>query len=145
MNKITLIGNLTRDPETSTTPSGVTLCRFGIAVNRRFQTTESGDKVTDFFNIVTWRGLAETCAKFLSKGKKIAVIGELQARAYQDKNGEAKVALDVAADEIEFLSPRQDQGSSQDRYTPAPTQGHGGESAPVSDGFVDVDDDTLPF
>lgn len=145
MNKITLIGNLTRDPEMSTTPSGVSVCRFGIAVNRRFQTNESGERVTDFFNIVVWRQQAESCARFLQKGRKVAVVGELQARTYQDRNGETRLALDVAADEVEFLSPRQEGAPApQERYSPA--QQHGGaQDEGVSAGFVDVDDDTLPF
>ena len=144
MNKIMLIGNLTRDPEISTTPSGVQVCRFGIAVNRRYQTNEAGEKVTDFFNIVAWRQLAETCSKFLAKGRKVAVMGELQARTYQDKNGETRLALDVSADEIEFLTPRQD-GSQEQRYSPAPAQQTASQQNAPSAGFVDVDDDTLPF
>lgn len=146
MNKITLIGNLTRDPEISTTASGVSVCRFGIAVNRRFQTGENGDRVTDFFNIVTWRQQAESCSKFLTKGKKVAVIGELQARTYQDRNGETRLALDVSADEVEFLSPRQDgTGQGEQRYSPAPVQSNSNQQQAPSAGFVDVDDDTLPF
>lgn len=107
MNKITLIGNLTHDPELRATPSGVSVCSFTIAVNRRFE--QNGEKVSDFFNIKAWRGLGETCAKYLSKGKKIAVIGELQARTYQAKDGTTRMSLDVQADEVEFLSPKEDK------------------------------------
>jgi len=145
MNKITLIGNLTRDPEISTTSSGVQVCRFGIAVNRRFQTAENGERVTDFFNIVAWRQLAETCSKFLAKGRKVAVIGELQARTYQDRNGETRMALDVSADEIEFLTPRQDSQGQEQRYTPAAQHNSDSSQNQPSSGFIDVDDDTLPF
>lgn len=105
MNKITLIGNLTHDPELRATPSGVSVCSFTIAVNRRFE--QNGEKVSDFFNIKAWRGLGETCAKYLSKGKKIAVVGELQARTYQAKDGTTRMSLDVQADEVEFLSPKE--------------------------------------
>lgn len=100
MNKITLIGNLTSDPEKRATNNGTSVTSFTIAVNRRGQ-----DKQTDFFRINAWRGLADTCAKFLAKGRKVAVIGELQARTYEAKDGKTKVSLDVQADEVEFLSP----------------------------------------
>lgn len=100
MNKITLIGNLTNEPEKRATPNGTSVTSFTIAVNRRGQ-----DKQTDFFRINAWRGLADTCAKFLAKGRKVAVVGELQARTYEAKDGKTKVSLDVKADEVEFLSP----------------------------------------
>ena len=100
MNKIILIGNLTNEPEKRATPNGTSVTSFTIAVNRRGQ-----DKQTDFFRINAWRGLADTCAKFLSKGRKVAVVGELQARTYEAKDGKTKVSLDVQADEVEFLSP----------------------------------------
>ena len=100
MNKITLIGNLTSDPEKRATNNGTSVTSFTIAVNRRGQ-----DKQADFFRINAWRGLADTCAKFLSKGRKVAVVGELQARTYEAKDGKTKVSLDVQADEVEFLSP----------------------------------------
>ena len=100
MNKITLIGNLTNEPEKRATPNGTSVTSFTIAVNRRGQ-----DKQTDFFRINAWRGLADTCAKFLARGRKVAVVGELQARTYEAKDGKTKVSLDVQADEVEFLSP----------------------------------------
>lgn len=131
MNKIYLIGNLTKDVETRTTPSGITVCSFTIAVNRRFANA-SGDRQTDFFRINAWRQLGEVCAKYLSKGKKVAVLGELQARTYQDRNGETKLSLDVQADEVEFLSPKEDAPK------PAP------KPDPV-DGFTTLDDIPLPW
>jgi len=143
MNKITLIGNLTRDPELSTTSSGISVCRFTIAVNRRFQ--QGGEKQTDYFRIVTWRQQADNCSRFLAKGRKVAVIGELQASTYQDRNGETRMSLDVQADEVEFLTPRQEGGAAPERYSPAPAQGGEPDDGGVSAGFVDVDDDTLPF
>ena len=100
MNKITLIGNLTNEPEKRATNNGTSVTSFTIAVNRRGQ-----DKQTDFFRISAWRGLADTCAKYLAKGRKVAVVGELQARTYEAKDGKTKVSLDVQADEVEFLSP----------------------------------------
>lgn len=109
MNKVILIGNLTKDPELSETSSGVSYCKFSIAVNRPFANSD-GERETDFFNITTWRGQAETCAKYLTKGKKVCVVGSLQNREYTDKNGVKRTATDVIASEIEFLSPRQEDG-----------------------------------
>lgn len=109
LNKVILIGNLTKDPELSETSSGVSYCKFSIAVNRPFANSD-GECETDFFNITTWRGQAETCAKYLTKGKKVCVVGSLQNREYTDKNGVKRTATDVIASEIEFLSPRQEDG-----------------------------------
>ena len=139
MNKITLIGNLTHDPEVRSTPNGVTVCTFNIAVNRRFA-PQGGEKVTDFFRINAWRQLGDTCAKYLSKGRKVAVIGELQARTSEAKDGTTRMSLDVSADEVEFLSPRQqDDGSG---YS-APRQSN---AAPQDlAGFTDIQSDDIPF
>ena len=139
MNKITLIGNLTHDPEVRSTPNGVTVCTFNIAVNRRFA-PQGGEKVTDFFRINAWRQLGDTCAKYLSKGRKVAVIGELQARTYEAKDGTTRMSLDVSADEVEFLSPRQqDDGSG---YS-APRQSN---AAPQDlAGITDIQSDDIPF
>ena len=139
MNKITLIGNLTHDPEVRSTPNGVTVCTFNIAVNRRFA-PQGGEKVTDFFRINAWRQLGDTCAKYLSKGRKVAVIGELQARTYEGKDGATRMSLDVSADEVEFLTPRsQDEGSG---YS-APRQNN---AAPQDlAGFTDIQSDDIPF
>ena len=105
MNKIVLIGNLTRDPEARATPNGITVCTFTIAVNRRFA-NKDGEKETDFFRINAWRQLGEVCAQYLAKGRKVAVVGELQARTYESKDGETRMSLDVQADEVEFLTPK---------------------------------------
>jgi len=107
MNHITLIGNLTHDPEVRSTPNGVTVTSFTIAVNRKFASA-NGEKPTDFFKISAWRSLGEVCARHLAKGRKVAVIGELQARTYEAKDGTTRMSLDVQANEVEFLSPKQD-------------------------------------
>jgi len=130
MNKITLIGNLTHDPEVRSTPNGVTVASFTIAVDRRFA-GQDGKRPTDFFRINAWRQLGEHCARYLSKGKKIAVIGELQARTYEAKDGTTRMSLDVQADEVEFLSPKQKEDGAQD--------------AQDSNGFTDVDPGDIPF
>ena len=103
MNKVYLIGNLTRDPEVSETSNGTALCRFSIAVNRNY-TDEDGEKIADYFNITTWRGQAETCGKYLKKGSKVAILGSLQNRSYDDKDGNRRTVTDIVASEIEFLS-----------------------------------------
>ena len=103
MNKVYLIGNLTRDPELSETNSGVAYCRFSIAVNRNYANAD-GNREADFFNVIAWRGQAETCGRFLKKGSKIAVIGSLQNRSYEDKDGVKRTVTDVILSEFEFLS-----------------------------------------
>ena len=103
MNKVYLIGNLTRDPEISTTTSGISVCRMSIAVGRRFANAEGG-RETDFFNVTAWRGTADNCAKFLKKGNKIAVSGSIQTRNYEKADGTKGFSVDIVADEVEFLS-----------------------------------------
>ena len=121
MNKVILIGNLTKPPELRTTGSGTSICTFSIAVNRKYR-AQDGSQSTDFFEIVVWRKLAENCARWLDKGKKVAVIGELQTRSYEAKDGSRRHVTEIVADEVEFLTPKQD-----------------------ANGFVDVDDEELPF
>lgn len=111
MNKLILIGNLTRDPELSQLPSGVTVCKISIAVNRNF-TNADGVREVDFFNITAWRGLGENCAKYLSKGKKIAVTGSVQMRSYEDRDGIKRTAVEVIAEDVEFLTPK-DNGAAE--------------------------------
>lgn len=108
MNKVILIGNLTRDPELTETPSGVPVCRFAIAVSRDYADRQ-GNRETDFFNITTWRGKAETCGKYLKKGNKVAVCGSLQNRSYEDKDGIKRTVTDVIASDVEFLTPKQSE------------------------------------
>ncbi len=105
MNKVILVGNLTRDPELSETPSGVAVCRFAIAVSRDYANSD-GTRETDFFNITVWRGRAEVCGNYLKKGSKVAIVGSLQTRSYEDKDGIKRNVTDVVANEVEFLSPK---------------------------------------
>lgn len=113
MNKVFLIGNLTRDPELSETSSGIKVCRFGLAVSRKYENPD-GEKVTDFFNCVAWRGLAETAARYLRKGSKTAVIGSVEFRNYEDRDGIKRTATDIVAQDIEFLTPRQSDGGNDE-------------------------------
>lgn len=106
MNKVFLIGNLTRDPELTEKASGVSLCRFSIAVNRNY-TGSDGERKTDFFNVTAWRSLGETVARYAKKGNKVAVTGSIELRNYTDNDGVRRTAIDIIAQDVEFLTPRQ--------------------------------------
>ena len=110
MNKVFLIGNLTRDPELTETPSGVPVCHFAIAVSRNYS-SQDGERQTDFFNCTAWRGMAETIARYTKKGKKVSVVGSIQMRNYEDNQGVKRTAVDVIIQDCEFLSPRDDEDS----------------------------------
>ena len=112
MNKVILVGNLTRDPELTETPSGVAVCRFSVAVSRDYANAE-GTRETDFFNITVWRGRAENCGKYLKKGNKVAIVGSLQNRSYEDKDGIKRTVTDVVASEVEFLTPKNAQDEEE--------------------------------
>ncbi len=105
MNKVILIGRLTRDADLTTTNSGVSVAKFSLAVDRRFK-TEDGEKITDFFNITAWRGLAENIAKYCKKGSKVCIIGELQNRSWETEDGTKRYATDINASECEFLDTK---------------------------------------
>lgn len=140
MNKVILIGNLSRDPELATTNGGVSVCRFTIAVQRRFQNAE-GEREADFINVVVWRGQAENCHRFLKKGSKCAVVGRIQTSSYEAQDGTKRYVTEVIADEVEFVGtrPRDDEGASFAKETPRPAaQKQVAELEPI-------DDDSLPF
>lgn len=105
LNRIVIIGRLTRDPELKNTPNGTAVATFTLAVDRAYK-NQSGEKETDFISVVTWRGQAETCGKYLSKGKLCAVDGRLQIRSYEDKEGNKRTASEVVAENVRFLSPK---------------------------------------
>ena len=150
MNKVYLIGNLTRDPEMRSTSAGIPVCNFSIAVNRRFKNAQTGQQETDFFNIVAWRQLAELCSRYLAKGRKVAVFGSIQTRTYEAQDGSKRTAFDIVADEVEFLSSANAGSAPSSDYhaavSPAPVQRQQAPSyAPADSGFTQVDDDELPF
>ena len=107
MNKLTIIGNLTRDPELRVTSQGISVCSFTVAVNRRNQ--KEGQPEADFFRVTAWRQLGENCGKFLAKGRKVAVVGPVSVSTYQANDGSTRAQMEVTADDVEFLSPK-DQG-----------------------------------
>lgn len=116
MNKVWLIGNLTRDPELSETNSGISVCRISIAVNRR--RTGDGELQTDFFNVTAWRGLADNVAKYCKKGNKIAVTGSIQLRQYEAQDGTKRTAVDVVAEDVEFLTPKPQESEAPKKRPP---------------------------
>lgn len=105
MNKVNLIGNLTRDPELTETASGTAVCRFSIAVGRNYS-NGNGERETDFFNCTAWRTLAESIARYCKKGNKVALSGSIQMRTYEDNQGVKRTAVDVVVQEAEFLTPK---------------------------------------
>ena len=142
MNKIILIGNLTRDPELKTTPNGYSVCEFTIAVNdRNARRQQNGQESAQFFRISAWRQLGENCQRYLAKGRKVFVSGPLTARTYQANDGTTRVSLEVQADDVEFLSSRNDDQAGG-YSAPAPSA-----PAPMAQasGFTAVETDELPF
>ena len=162
-NKVILMGRITHDLELKTTPSGVSVCSFSIAVDRRYQ-TKGEEKKSDFFNIVTWRQQAEFVARYFAKGRMILVEGELQTRQYTDKNGVNVRVVEIVADQVCFTGEKPSSGNT---YGGAPSYGdpppeRGSYSAPMppsssnsSSGapapaappadFSSADDDDYPF
>ena len=116
MNKVFLIGNLTRDPELTETSSGIPVCHFAIAVNRNY--SSDSERQTDFFNCTAWRGLAETIARYAKKGKKVAVNGSIQMRNYEDNQGVKRTAVDIIVQDFELLSPRDSDSFDDVAETP---------------------------
>lgn len=136
MNRATIIGNLTKDTELRTTGSGISVCTFTVAVARGF-----GDKKeTDFLPVVTWRALAENCAKHLHKGSKVGVSGRIQTRSYDASNGEKRYATEIVADEVEFLTPKNDALSGSG----TPNQ-FDRDREPADVEYEPLDDEQIPF
>lgn len=124
MNKVILIGRLTRDPELRTTKSDIPVCSFSIAVDRRFKNA-NGEREADFINCVAWRQQAEFVSKYFSKGKKIAVVGNLQTRSWEDREGNRRTATEAVVDEVEFVESKsaenrpahyEDTGTSEEPF-----------------------------
>lgn len=107
LNRVVLIGRLTKDPELRYTPNGVAVTSFALAVDRNFKSAQ-GERETDFINILVWRQLAENCANFLAKGKLAAVDGRLQIRSYEGQDGQKRTMAEVVAENVRFLSPKED-------------------------------------
>lgn len=127
MNRVEIIGNLVRDVELNKTNNGISVAKVSIAVNRKYK-DEEGNKITDFFNVVAWRGLAENIAKYCSKGSKVFIAGELQNRSWEKEDGSKAYTTEIIASECEFLDTKKT-----------------GDNTEVKAELTPVDDDTLPF
>lgn len=143
MNRITIIGNITKDPDSRQTQSGITCTSFTVAVNRRnrSQTAAEGQPEADFFRVTAWRQLGDICAKYLAKGRKVAVVGPVSLNTFKGKDNETHATMEVTADDVEFLSPRSD-ASAQTAAAPADAPA-GEKKAPSK--YAEVEDDDLPF
>lgn len=141
MNKVILVGNLTRDPELSTTSSGISVCKFTLAVSRRFQSSD-GTRETDFLPIIVWRTIGENCHKYLKKGSKAGVVGTIQTRTYDDKEGVKRYVTEVVADEVEFLSSK--SSNEGGGYDEMPDESPVAKRKPVAE-LKPIEDDDLPF
>ena len=133
MNRAMLIGRLTRDPELRATPSGVSVCTFSLAVDRRFK--QDGQPQADFIPVVVWRGQADNCAKYLHKGSQAAVCGSIQTRTYDAQDGSKRYVTEVVAEEVQFLTPKPN-GAENGSQT-----AQNGFDEP----FQEVTDDDVPF
>ena len=127
MNQLTIIGNLTRDPEMRQTTTGKPVCTFTLAVNRR------GRDAADFFRVSAWNQLEEICYQYLAKGRKAAVTGMVSASAWQGQDGKPYAGLEVLAQNVEFLSPKTETAAA------------GGPPPEPGPGYTEVTDDELPF
>ena len=120
MNKFFAIGNLTREPELSELDSGVSICRFTLAVNR--PRADSDGKKTDFFRVTCFRVLAENVAKYCRKGHRVCVVGELSIRNYTDNDGNLRTSVEVAASDVEFLTSKAEAGTAGNNAATSPVK-----------------------
>ena len=116
---MTIIGNLVRDPELRTTKDGVSVCTFTVAVNKKLKKDEKNE--ADYFRVSAWRQLGENCGKYLAKGRKVCVIGPVSVRTWE-KDGKSGAGMEVMADEVEFLSARDEKTDPQTGYQQAELQ-----------------------
>lgn len=138
MNSLVIIGNLTDAPELRVTSSGINVCSFTVAVNRR-KTPNNDNPGADFFRVTAWRQLGENCARFLDKGRKVMVRGAVSVHTWETESGKHGATLEVTAEDVEFLSPR----VSDDAPPANVTTTTNGTNVPA--GFAPVETDELPF
>lgn len=139
MNRAILLGRLTKDPDFTTTTNGVSVCSFSLAISRRFADA-SGERPTDFLNIVTWRGLADNCHKFLKKGSQVSVIGSIQTRTYEAQDGTKRTITEIVADEVEFIGTK--STGAQDTESISEEKPKVSKLEPIGD---NSNNDDLPF
>lgn len=150
MNKLVIIGNICRAPELRQTQSGLSVCTFTVAVNRRRQTNNDQPEA-DFFRVTAWRQLGENCAKYLTKGRKVCVVGPVSISTYTGNDGNTRANMEVTADDVEFLTPKESAptgpkqvaDAKEDAYIRAEREAIQHEKEMV---YVPVNgDDDLPF
>ena len=141
MNRAMLIGNLTKDPELRATGSGLAVCTFTLAVQRRFANRDSQTRDADFIPIVVWRAQAENCAKYLHKGSQAAVCGSIQTRSYDAPDGSKRYVTEIVADEVQFLG----RPNSSDNDDAARAASFGNTPPPFGENMQTVDDEDIPF
>ena len=143
-NLVVLTGRLTSDPELKTTQTGVSVCSFSIAVERKYKQGE--DRQADFINIVAWRGTAEFVSKYFTKGSMIGIEGAIQSRKYQDKDGNTRTAFEVVANNVQFIEAKKPQGNGESNSLPTPENDPPPQFAEHLEEFSEVaTDDDLPF
>ncbi len=154
MNKAFIIGRLAADPELKQTGSGISFTNFTVAVDRPYVSKGASERQTDWIDVVVWRNTAEFVCKYFQKGSPIVVEGSLQTRTWEDKNGMKHKAVEIAADNVEFVPRTKDSGSANNSFRPAERNEFAppiAEPAPVvysagsADDFTVVDDEDLPF
>ena len=149
LNHIVLMGRLTRDPELRRTGSGVAVASFSLAVDRDFAGKESGERETDFIDIVAWRNTAEFVSKYFTKGRMAVVSGRLQIRNWNDKDGNKRRTAEVVADNVYFGDSKRDGvpgGFDQSAAYAQPQYGYQQSPAPASDfAMLEDDESELPF
>lgn len=145
LNRVVLVGRLTRDPEVRYTPSGIPVAQFGIAVNR-ITRNEQGDYDVDFFSVVSWRRTAEFVSQYAKKGRLVAIDGRLQARSWVDQtSGQKRSVVEIVADSVQLLDRRSDS-AEEEREGAVPTSAAVAEPAmDVPTTFPDVDEEADPF
>lgn len=147
MNKVILVGRLTRDPEVKNTTTGKAVATFTLAVDRRFK-NKDGQKEADFVPIVVWGKQAEFAGQYLSKGSQIGVAGRLQVRSYDAQDGQRRYVTEVVADEINFLSSSRKDSNAGYQQTPAPRSDNNNNMSVMGldeDFHLMADDDDIPF
>ena len=132
MNHVSMIGRLTKTPDIKQTTSGKNVCTFTLAVNRRYKDAQ-GNATADFFSVQAWEKLAELCARYLDKGSKVFISGELRNRSYEAKDGSKRTVTEIIANEIEFLSPKSEAAPA------------GATAVPPVEKWEQVEDSDLPF
>lgn len=150
INRFIGVGHLTKDPQFRTTPSGVSIANFTLAVNRTF-TNAQGEREADFINVVVFRKQAENVNRYLSKGSLAGVEGRIQSRSYENNEGKRIFVTEVVSDSVQFLDPKgsNNQNVSQGQQTGTNNQQTGNVSSDNpfanNNGYVDIQDSDLPF